>query len=1129
MASSEVNLTNSGVSGTVASDLPTGTVTFLLTDIEGSTKLWEAGAEETAVSIARHYELLHAAVALHGGVRPVEQGEGDSVVGAFSRASDAVAAALDVQRAFTLEPWPAGGDLRVRVALHTGEIRMRDARNYFGPTIIRCARMRAIGHGGQTLLSDATRDLVVDALPEAAGLRDLGPHRLKDLGRPERIWQLVHPDLADDFPPLRSLGAMPTNLPAHVSSFVGRDAELAAVRQALRDHRLVTLTGTGGCGKTRLALHAAADELDLHPDGVWCVELGAVAHDRDISGAIAGVFGLREEFGRPVIDTLIEQLHDLDALLVVDNCEQVLDGAAQMIDSLLRACQHLRVLATSREPMGLSGEVAWRVPSLDRSASVALFLDRAQQARPGYAPDAEASEAIEQIVDRLDGIPLAIELAAARVRMMHPTRIAAALDDRFRLLTGGSRTAVPRQQTLEASVAWSYDLLASGEQALARRLSVLHGFTLDAAEAIGCEDESDRFEVLDLLTRLVDKSLVHVDLDAPDSRYEMLESVRQFLQTRLVESGDADAVRQRHFFHFLALAERLAPHLALGDGPGCLARLEAEHGNIDTALEWGAEGAPTEEMLRFTAALTLFWELRGHLAKGGRWFERVLRDNDGTPSVAGARALWGAAHVALYGDDFETMQLRAPQALAMAETVGDEWAAARALNSLGFATALFDPEAGRAQLARSIELGRRSGDDWAVADGWKMTTVAYYVAHDEAGAATALDNLRRVGDDLESEFFLAWYHFMVGYFAMHRGDYPVARAEFARSTESCRLVGDPSTAGFAEAFDLGARAETGDLAGAALGLDAFVARASARGGGFALGEAIALRADILLATGDAAGACEYAEPLLETIRGQGVPLWTAQVLRVLGAAQRMAGDLDAAQAALDEAAALVAPYNNDWLDALLDHGAALVAHARGEPARAEDLLHSALHRQARHDFKPGIAATLDALGTLAVDAESPSEAVRCFAGADSLRGAIGLAARPYDESMRAPYLDRARDLLGQEGFDQRWTEAASLPLTEMIEYISRARGERRRPAVGWDSLTPTELRVVGLAAAGLTNPQIAERMFIARGTVKVHLSHVFAKLNVATRAELAAIATTRGLAKPDLQETGRGPLTRGDG
>jgi len=1113
MAQTEINLADSDVSQTVESELPTGTVTFLLTDIEGSTKLWETGADETAISVARHYELLEAAIALHGGARPVEQGEGDSVVGAFSRASDAVAAALDVQRAFEREPWPIGGEVRVRMALHTGEIRLRDAGNYFGPTIIRCARMRAIGHGGQTLISDATRDLVVDSLPEAAELRDLGLHRLKDLGRAERIWQLVHPDLGHEFHPLRSLGAMPTNLPAQVSSFVGRDAEIAAVRQAVRENRLVTLTGTGGCGKTRLALHAAADELDVHPDGVWCAELAAVAHGSDISHAIAGVFGLREEFGRPLIDTLTEQLHDLDALLVVDNCEQVLNAAAAMIESLLRACPRLRVLATSREPMGVAGEVAWRVPSLDRSTSVALFVDRAQQARPGFSPDAEASKAIDQIVERLDGIPLAIELAAARVRMMHPTRIATALDDRFRLLTGGSRTAMPRQQTLEASVAWSYELLEDDEQVLARRLAVLHGFTLDAAEMVGSDDETDRFGVLDLLTRLVDKSLIQVDHEDPESRYRMLESVRQFLQARLVESGDADAVRERHFSYFLDLAELLAPRLALGDGPACLARLEAEHDNLETAMEWGDTARPADDMWRFATALTLFWELRGHLGKGGRWFARVLADDDAAPTVERARALWGAAHVALYGDDFETMQVRAPQALAMAETVGDDWATARALNTLGLAEVLFDPEAGRARLARSIELGLAIGDDWAVADGWKMTAVSYYLAHNESGAAPSLEALRQAAEDLDSDFFRAWYLGEVGYFAAHRGDYATAFEAFDRSAQCCRAVGDPSTGGFTEVWSLDARAATGDTSGAAAGLEAFMVRANAAGSGLSIVEAVASLADIALATGDHATAAALVESVIEEIREVAAPSWIGQLLRALGAAKRMAGALDSAQATLDEAAALVTPIGNDWLLALIEYELALTSRERGDAAQAEDLLHSALGRQVRHDLQPGIPATLDALGALAFDADSTSEAVRCFAAADVLRGAIGLATRPFDRTERAPRIKLARDLLGEDTFDQHWKESTSLSLGEMIEYVSRARGERKRPSAGWDSLTPTELRIVTLVAAGLTNPQIAERMFIARGTVKVHLSHIFAKLAVATRAELATQATKRGLAE----------------
>ena len=566
------------------------------------------------------------------------------------------------------------------MALHTGEIRLRDAGNYFGPTIIRCARMRAIGHGGQTLISDATRDLVVDALPDGAELRDLGLHRLKDLGRAERIWQLVHPELAHEFPPLRSLGAMPTNLPAQVSSFVGREAEIASVRQAMREHRLVTLTGTGGCGKTRLALHAAADELDVHPDGVWCAELAAVGHGSDIAQTVAGVFGLREEFGRPLIDTLTEQLRDLDALLVVDNCEQVLDAAARMIESLLHACPRLRVLATSREPLGVAGEVAWRVPSLDSSTAVALFVERAQQARPGFVPDAEAWAAIGQIADRLDGIPLALELAAARVRMMHPTRIAAALDDRFRLLTGGSRTAMPRQQTLEASVAWSYELLDDDERVLARRLSVLHGFTLDAAEAVGCDDEADRFGVLDMLTRLVDKSVVQVDHErqltpatgcsnrcASSSRpgsWSRARPTRFASDTSRTSSASPSSWRRGSRWATGRSASRVSRPITTTSTPRwsgattarCNGRHVAIHDCADAVLGTARPSRQRRTLVRASAP---------------------RRDDDVAPTVERARALWGAAHVALYGDDFETMLVRAPEALAMAETVGDDWAAAR--------------------------------------------------------------------------------------------------------------------------------------------------------------------------------------------------------------------------------------------------------------------------------------------------------------------------------------------------------------------------------------------------------------------------------------------------------------------
>ncbi len=601
--------------------LPVGTVTLLLTDLEGSTRLWEADVDMAAEVLARHHDLLDAAISLHGGMRPEEQGEGDSIVAAFVSPSEAVAAALDIQLAFEETGWPEGIRPRLRIAVHTGEVSLRDARNYQGPTIIRCARLRNAAHGGQTVVSDATRDVVVDGLPDQASLQDLGPHRLKDLGRAEHVWQLCHPDLEREFPLLRSLDLHPNNLPVQLTPLVGRAGDLDELTALLGTSRLVTLTGAGGSGKTRLAMQLAADVADRH-SGVWWVELAPVRASAGVGIAVAAVLGLQEEHDRPIVDTLVEQLHGSCTLLVVDNCEQVLDGAAALLHALLIALPDLTVIATSREPLGVPGEVSWRIPSLEESAASLLFVDRARRARSGFTPDAEQLETIAHICRRLDGLPLGIELAAARIRMMNPTRIAASLDDRFRLLTGGSRTAMPRQQTLEASVAWSHDLLDESERAVFRRLSVFEGgFTLDAAESVVADgDLVDDFAVLDVIARLVDKSLVNVGDDGTDARYRLLETIRQFARERLVEVGESDATRELHLDYFLGLAETAAPELAIGGGLAWLARLEDEHANLQGSLDWAVSTAESGRLLRLAGALTLFWELRGHLQEAGRWF-----------------------------------------------------------------------------------------------------------------------------------------------------------------------------------------------------------------------------------------------------------------------------------------------------------------------------------------------------------------------------------------------------------------------------------------------------------------------------------------------------------------------------
>jgi predicted ATPase/class 3 adenylate cyclase/DNA-binding CsgD family transcriptional regulator len=1115
MATPWDHLTESSIMGRLGAgaggspgSLPTGTVTFLLSDVAGSTRLWEADEAIAAAAVTRHYELLDAAIALHGGARPLEQGEGDSVVGVFRRASDAAAAALDIQRAFGVEPWPGERPVRVRIALHSGETSLRDERNYFGPTIIRCARVRAAGHGGQILVTAATRDLLAGWEPEGVRLRDLGSHRLKDLGRPERLWQLCHPDLPDQFPALRSLDAVPNNLPVELSSFVGRDREISEVCGAIGEHRLVVLTGAGGCGKTRLAARAVAEVTDDFPDGAWWVELAPVSEPGLAAYAAASALGFHEEEGRPMLDTLCEQLSGLNALVVLDNCEHVLDDAARLADTLLQSATGLRIVATSREPLGVRGELTWRIPSLDADTAARLFVERAAQARAGFVPDSSTMEVIREICARLDGIPLAIELAASRTRMMSPERIAAGLGDRFRLLTGGGRTALPRQQTLLTSIAWSYDLLDETEQVLLQRLSVFAGgFSLEAAEEVCAADPIGHYAVLDLLGRLIDKSLVQVGAGDTD-RYRLLETIRMYAQDRLVDSGETNAVRDQHRDFFLTLAETAAPELTLADGPAWLGRLDDDLDNLRAALEWADASAAPELFFRMVSALTLFFELRGHLGEGGRWFARALAV-DGQPSAARARALWGSAHLAGYAGDFPTAAARAPEALAMAEAVGDEQARARALNTIGFLQMWPDPAQARATFAESIQLGRQIGDHWAVADGLKMTTVAWLSQDDYEGLKPSLDELLRVAEEMGNRFFTAWCHCSAGWVAVRRGDLDAARTELALSLEQCQEVGEPVTAGIALAFLGEIAALTRDDATSGDRLDAFLQRANATGGAIAIPWAVTARANLALVGGDATSALAIVDPLLAEMRSLGLPMFLSSALVVHAIASLGLGDDTTAETDLRQARDTATTIDNRWLVALADHHLGVIARRRDQPDRAQNLLHDALALRAANKWLPAVAETLSELAAVAVDQESYLEATRLLGAASALRMATGCSPSPEQRSNDESLVGRIHGELDDAAFVGAWSEGEALSADEAVAYVSRARGERNRPSSGWASLTPTEANVVGLVAEGLTNPQIAERLFIARGTVKAHLAHIFTKLHVSTRAELAAQATMR--------------------
>ena len=581
-------------------DLPTGTVTFLFTDIEGSTHLLQQLGDDYAGVLAQHQRLLRDAFGENGGHEVDTQG--DSFFIAFGGARDAAAAAIAAQRAIATHPWPEGVSLRVRMGLHTGEAAIREDGGYVGIDVHRSARICSAGHGSQILLSQATRSLIENELPEGASLQSLGEHRLKDLQHPEQIFQLSHRDLPSDFPPLKSLDDLPNNLPIQLTSFIGRESEIAEVEGLLAETRFLTLTGSGGCGKTRLGLQVAAGLVEQFPDGVWVVELASLSDPDLVPQETASVLGVREGQSGSLMDTLLNYLKSRGMLLMLDNCEHLIDACRTLADTLLRSCPNLKILAASREALGIAGERAWRVPSLSlpdpqnletlkastltQYEAVRLFIDRAVAVQSSFAVTERNASALAQLCHRLDGIPLALELAAARAKVLSVEEISARLDDRFRLLTGGSRTALPRQQTLRSAIDWSYNQLSEKERVLFNRTSVyMGGWTLAAAEAICAGGEIEEYNILDLLTSLVDKSLVVTKEEEGRTRYYLLETVRQYARDKLLESGEGVDLRNHHLEWYLDLAERSEPGLRGPDQVEWQKRLEIEHDNLRTALE----------------------------------------------------------------------------------------------------------------------------------------------------------------------------------------------------------------------------------------------------------------------------------------------------------------------------------------------------------------------------------------------------------------------------------------------------------------------------------------------------------------------------------------------------------------
>jgi predicted ATPase/class 3 adenylate cyclase len=647
---------------------PTGTLTFLFTDIEGSTKLWERDSSVMQVALARHDEILRSAIEERGGY--VFKTVGDAFCCAFPTAPDALEAALDAQRLLLEERWGESAPLRVRMALHTGAAEERDG-DYFGPPLNRVARLLSAAHGGQVLLSLPTQELVRDQLPAGTTLRDLGEHRLKDLFRPERVFQVLASGLPSEFPSLRTLNAYRNNLSLQPTPLIGRKREVAEVYERLLrpEVRLLTLTGVGGTGKTRLSLQAAAELTEQFEDGVFFVSLAAIRDPQLVVPAMAATLGVKEAGGQPLLESVEDSLGEKHILLMVDNFEQVIE-AAPVVTELLSTASNLKVLATSRIPLRLYGEHEYavpplalpdpeRLPSVERLThyeAVRLFVERAQAAKADFSVTNESAPAVAQICYRLDGLPLAIELAAARIKVLSPQKMLGRLGNRLKLLTGGARDLPERQRTLRSTIEWSYGLLGEGEKVLFARLSVFAGGrTMEAIEAI-CDAEGDLpVDVLDGLSSLVDKSLLKQEEGAGgEPRFVMLETIHEFAREKLQESEESEDIRRLHAEYFLALAEEAEPAVEGAQQPVWLERLEEEHDNMRRALSWSlGQGQDSELALRMSAALGEFWYLRGYFGEGRRWLEEALAKSGRTPTAARARALQRVSWLAFQQGDLD--------------------------------------------------------------------------------------------------------------------------------------------------------------------------------------------------------------------------------------------------------------------------------------------------------------------------------------------------------------------------------------------------------------------------------------------------------------------------------------------
>jgi len=771
-----------------AYNLPSGTVTFLFTDIEGSTKLWEQYPEAMKSALAQHDAILREAIELNHG--SYVKTTGDGVHAVFEKAVDAINATIRAQQVLQTSDVLKTSEIsiRVRMGIHTGEAELRD-NDYYGQTLNRASRIMSAGHGGQILVSDITVQVAREHLADNIVLVDMGDHHLKGLLKPEHIFQVNAPELKHDFPLLQSLPTRTNNLPPQLTSFIGREREMAEAKKKLENSRLTTLIGPGGTGKTRLSLQVGADQLSQFKDGVWFFELAPVSDPALIPSVLALVFDLREVQNIPLMNIVLDYLRAKQLLLILDNCEHLVEASAQIADQILHTCPQVKIIASSREALGIDGESVFRVPSLLDNEATRLFVERATKAESRFKlTDANASS-VAQICSRLDGIPLAIELAAARVKLFTPEQIAARLDDRFKLLTGGSRTALPRQQTLRALIDWSYTSLNESEQRALRRLAVFFGgCTFEAAEAVIGESEA-----LDSLVSLVNKSLVNVEEQESESRYRFLETIRQYAMEKLLESGEAVEARDRHLDYVLQIAEQSGQQMFGAESMDWLDQMELEHDNLRAALEWAAANH-IEKAMRLTLAVGGFWTSRDFNNESREWCRKILAASESLAIADEDRAkiyaLWGWTLITT-GNHKEGRAV-VEKGLLLAKKIDDKKSILRLLAVKGLAsTFIGDLQVAIDTMDEAEKLARQvnyPGELAMVLTGYAQ--VLYFMKRDVELSKQKLAEATQLGKLSGFQWVTSLAAYSAGRLAGNIGDLETARVKFIESAEISKRFGN---------------------------------------------------------------------------------------------------------------------------------------------------------------------------------------------------------------------------------------------------------------------------------------------------------------------------------------------------